>query len=341
MVSPMCQYSSNNGCVSDWHLMHLGQFSVSGAGMMIMEMSNVEPEGRISPFCVGVYDDANERALKDLVSFCKRIGDAPLGIQLAHAGRKASTAPPWQQRRSLGIEEGGWTPVAPSSIPYSETSLTPRELNIDEIDLLVQAFVSSARRANRAGFDSIEIHAAHGYLLHQFLSPLSNQRNDEYGGSIENRMRFPLEVFRGVRGVWPDRKPVGVRVSATDWAEGGWDVDDTITFAHELKQLGCDWIDVSTGGLVPYQKLEPYAAFQVRFATEIRRAADIPAITVGMITDPKMAERIIAEDKADVVALARGLLYNPRWVWHAAQELGVDIQFPSQYQRCHPHYEEP
>ena len=305
-----------------------------------MEMSNVEPEGRISPFCVGVYDDENERALTNLVSFCKRIGDVPLGIQIAHAGRKASTAPPWEKRRSLGIGEGGWTPVAPSSIPYSESSLTPRELEIAEIKNLVRAFVNSARRVNRAGFDSIEIHAAHGYLLHQFLSPLSNRRDDEYGGSVENRMRFPLEIFHGVREVWPDHKPVGVRVSATDWADGGWGVSDTITFAHELKQLGCDWIDVSTGGLVPYQKIELHAAFQTRFATEIRRAVNIPVITVGMITDPKLAERIIAEDLADVVALARGLLYNPRWVWHAAQALGVEVQYPSQYQRCHPQYME-
>ena len=336
VVSPMCQYSAHEGSATDWHLMHLGQFAVSGVGMVIMEMTNVEPQGRITPRCMGLWSDENEAALKKVVAFCKRYGDAKFGVQLAHAGRKASTLPPWEGRRALTAAEGGWTPLAPSAIESGEGSLRPRPLTADEIVGLTEAFAGAARRADRAGVEAIEIHAAHGYLLHQFLSPLSNHREDRYGGSLENRMRFPLEVFRAVRAVWPDDKPLGIRVSATDWAEGGWDLDQTLAFAHELRKLDCDWIDVSSGGLVKNQVIETGPGYQVPFAEAVRRETGLTTMAVGMITEPRQAEEIIAAGKADLVALARGMLYDPRWAWHAAHELGAEVTYPNQYLRCRP-----
>lgn len=334
MVSPMCQYSSVEGCVSDWHRAHLGQFAIGGAGLLVIEMTNVQDVGRISPYCVGLYDDANETSLRELVAYCRRIGDVPIGIQLAHAGRKASTAPPWEDRRPLSAQDGGWETVAPSPIAPDERSPPPKELSEPEIHELVSSFEQSAKRAERIGIEAIELHAAHGYLLHQFLSPLSNRRNDRYGGSAENRMRFPLEVFEAVRGAFPDGKPVGVRVSATDWAPGGWTVEQTIKFARRLKSMGCDWIDVSSGGLVSRQKVRTGPGYQVKFAQAVREQAEIPTIAVGMITDPMHAEQIVRDGCADVVALARGMLYNPRWVWHAADALGVNVAYPDQYLRC-------
>ena len=336
IVSPMCQYSSNEGCVSDWHMMHLGQFAVGGAGLLIVEMTNVESKGRISPHCVGLYNDKNEDALKRVVEFCKTYGSTPIGVQLAHAGRKASTRPPWQQRAYVTPQEGGWIPVAPSAIPATENGAVPNALEEREIDNLIDAFSTSAKRANRIGFQAIELHAAHGYLLHQFLSPLSNQRNDRYGGSLQNRMRVPLQVFEAVRAVWPEDKPIGVRVSATDWAKGGWRLEDTVKFGIELKNLGCDWIDVSSGGLVNHQDITSGPGYQVHLARAIREQVGIPTIAVGLITDPHHAESIIAKGDADAVALARGMLYNPRWVWHAAQALGAQVEYPNQYLRCHP-----
>jgi len=334
VVSPMCQYSGRDGCASDWHLMHLGQFAVSGVGLVMVEMTNVEPRGRISPYCLGLYNDATEHALARVVNFCKDYGDAPIGIQLAHAGRKASVLPPWEGRKPVSINEGGWQPVGPSAI--STGAVTPLPLRTAEVDELIAKFAEAARRADRCGFDAIEIHAAHGYLLHQFLSPLANQREDRYGGSLENRMRFPLAVYRAMRDVWPADKPLGVRVSATDWVEGGWNLEQTLAFANELKALGCDWIDVSSGGLVKNQQIPVGPGYQVPFAERIRQDTGLTTIVVGMITEAAQAEAIIAEGKADMVALARGMLYDPRWTWHAAEALGAKIKYPNQYLRCRP-----
>ena len=336
MVSPMCQYSGSDGCASDWHLMHLGQFAVAGVGLLTVEMTNVEARGRISPRCLGLYSDANEQALQRVVDFCRKHGSAKLAIQLAHAGRKASTRPPWEARDPLTIDKGGWQTVAPSAIAASADAAVPKALERDEIRSLVAAFASAARRAARIGFDAVELHGAHGYLLHEFLSPLSNRRNDEYGGSLENRMRFPLEVFGAVRAVWPPDKPVGMRVSATDWIDGGWTLEDTVTLAHELKARGCDWIDVSSGGMAPPDSIPVGPGYQVPFAERVRAATGMVTIAVGLITEPQQAEDIIASGKADMVALARGMLYDPHWTWHAAAALGAEATYPNQYLRCRP-----
>jgi NADPH2 dehydrogenase len=336
MVSPMCQYSAVEGSMTDWHFTHLGMLSNSGAALLCFEMTNVEPIGRITPGCSGLYSDTNEAALRRIVGFCRANGRAKLAIQLAHAGRKASTAAPWEARKALRPVEGGWEPVAPSAIPMGEGELVPRALSREEIKGLVAKFAESTRRSDRIGFDAIEIHAAHGYLLHEFLSPLSNRRDDEYGGTLANRMRFPLEVFAAMRAAWPKHKPLGVRVSCTDWAEGGWDIEQTAAFANELKRLGCDWIDCSSGGLVKTQKVSAEPGYQVPFAERIRKESGITTIAIGLITDPMHAERIVAEGKADMVALARGFLWDPRWAWHAATALGATPSIPPQYLRARP-----
>ncbi len=336
MVSPMCQYSAVDGCASDWHLMHLGQFAVSGVGLLVVEMTNVEARGRISPYCMGLYSDENERALSRVVQFCRKYGNTRLGVQLAHAGRKASTRPPWQERKPLLPADGGWQTVAPSAIAVDEGATVPRALEREEIDSLVEAFARAAERAQRIGFDAVELHGAHGYLLHEFLSPLSNRRDDEYGGSLENRMRFPLAVFGAVRAVWPEDKPLGMRVSATDWVQGGWTLEETIVFARELKARGCDWIDVSSGGIDPAQRVPVGPGYQVPFAEKVRAEVGMTTVAVGMITEPRQAEEIIATGKADIVALARGMLYDPHWTWHAAAALGAEASYPNQYLRCRP-----
>jgi 2,4-dienoyl-CoA reductase-like NADH-dependent reductase (Old Yellow Enzyme family) len=336
MVSPMCQYSAVDGSMTDWHFAHLGMLSNSGAALLCFEMTDVEPIGRISPGCSGLYSDANEAALARVVRFCRAHGQAKLGIQLAHAGRKASTAAPWDAGKSLLPEQGGWQPVAPSAIPMGDGELVPRALTREEIKALVAKFADSARRAERVGFDAIELHSAHGYLLHEFLSPLSNRRDDEYGGSSANRMRFPREVVAAVRAAWPEHKPLGVRVSCTDWAEGGWDIEQTVAFSKELKEIGCDWIDCSSGGLVKNQVIPVAPGYQVPFAERVRKEANIATVAIGMITEAKQAEKIIAEGKADMVALARGFLWNPRWGWHAALELGATPRIPPQYLRARP-----
>jgi 2,4-dienoyl-CoA reductase-like NADH-dependent reductase (Old Yellow Enzyme family) len=336
MVSPMCQYSAVDGSMTDWHLAHLGMLANSGAGLLCFEMTDVEPIGRITPACSGLYSDANEAALLRVVAHCREHGKAKLAIQLGHAGRKASTAPPWDARKILNKDEGGWEPVAPSAIPMGEGELVPRALTLGEIKALLAKFAEATRRVRRLGFDAIELHGAHGYLLHQFLSPLSNRRNDEYGGSLANRMRFPLEVFAAVRAEWPQDKPLGMRASCTDWAEGGWDLEQTVDFARELKKLGCDWIDASSGGLVKHQAIPVAAGYQVPFAERIRKDAGIATIAIGMITEAHHAQRIIAEGKADMVALARGFLWEPRWGWHAALELGAEPRIPQQYLRGRP-----
>ena len=336
MVSPMCQYSAVDGSMTDWHFAHLGMLSNSGAGLLCFEMTDVEPIGRITPGCSGLYSDANEEALRRTVGFCREHGLARLAIQLAHAGRKASTAAPWEAGRPLRPGDGGWQPVAPSAIPMGDGEILPRALAREEIRALVAKFADATRRAEHIGFDAIELHSAHGYLLHQFLSPLSNRREDEYGGSLENRMRFPLEVFAAVRAVWPERKPLGVRVSCTDWVDGGWDVEQTVAYARELKKLGCDWIDASSGGLMKSQNIPVAPGYQVPFAERIRKDVDITTIAVGLVTGAEQAEDIVAGGKADMVALARGFLWDPRWAWHAAHALGAPLRIPPQYQRSVP-----
>ncbi len=336
VVAPMCQYSAHNGCMGDWHLMHLGQFSVSGAGLVMTEMTDVAPGGRIGPYCVGLYSNETEAAMRRVIEFCRRHGRARLGLQLAHAGRKSSVLPPWQGRRSLPPEEGGWQPVAPSPVRAFDDGLVPRELARADIADLIGRFVDAVRRAERIGFDLIELHGAHGYLIHQFLSPVTNRRGDTYGGSLENRMRFPLELFAAMRAAWPPDKPLGVKLSAIDWLDGGWTMADTLEFCSRLRALGCDYAVVSSGGIVWDEKIPTAAGFQVPFAAEIRQKTGMPVTAVGLITEPHQAESIVASGQADLVSLARGMLWNPRWAWHAAEALQAKMEFPNQYSRAQP-----
>ena len=336
MVSPMCQYSATEGSPGPWHHMHLGQFAASGVGLLCIEMTNIEAAGRITPYCMGLYSDDNESALRQVVNFCKDVADTPIALQLAHAGRKASSARPWEGRKSILPSDGGWEVVAPSAIALQDGAPVPRELGSTEIADMVNKFADAARRAERIGIDALELHAAHGYLLHQFLSPISNRRTDNYGGSLDNRMRFVLEVFEATRDAWPATKPLGIRLSATDWIDGGWDMDQSIVLCKLLKQSGCDWIDVSSGGLAPDQVVPVGPGFQVPLSERIRQETGMTTIAVGLITEPRQAETILSEGKADMVALGRGMLYNPRWVWHAADQLGAQIKYPQQYQRCRP-----
>ena len=336
MVAPMCQYSAEDGRATAWHMMHLGSLALSGASLLCLEATAVEPEGRITPGCLGLWDDATEAALVPVVAAIRRHSKIAVTIQLAHAGRKASSHVPWNGGQQIPLGEGGWVAAAPSAIPQKPGETPPAALDRAGMDRVCQAFVRSAERAMRLGLDGIEIHGAHGYLLHEFLSPISNQRADEYGGSLENRLRFPLEVFDAVRAVVPDDKPVGIKVSASDWLEGGWDVDQTIAFAKALKPRGLDWIDVSSGGISPAQKIAIGPGYQVPFAEAIREATGLTTIAVGLITEAQQAEAIIADGKADMVALARALLYDPRWGWHAAAELGASVEAPPQYWRSNP-----
>jgi 2,4-dienoyl-CoA reductase-like NADH-dependent reductase (Old Yellow Enzyme family) len=336
MVSPMCQYSATKGSAGPWHHMHLGQFAASGVGLLCIEMTNIEAAGRITPYCMGLYSDDNESALRQVVNFCKDIADTPIALQLAHAGRKASSARPWEGRKPILPSDGGWEVVAPSAIALQDGAPVPRELSSTEIADMVNKFADATRRADRIGIDALELHAAHGYLLHQFLSPISNRRTDNYGGSLDNRMRFVLEVFEATRAAWPATKPLGIRLSATDWIDGGWDMDQSIALCNLLKQSGCDWIDVSSGGLAPDQVVPVGPGYQVPLSERIRQETGLTTIAVGLITEPRQAETILSEGKADMVALARGMLYNPRWVWHAADELGAQIEYPVRYQRCRP-----
>jgi NADPH2 dehydrogenase len=336
VVAPMCQYSAHDGSATDWHLMHLGQFAVSGAALVFVEATGVEAIGRITPGCTGLYSDENEAALARVVKFYRDYGAAKIGVQLGHAGRKASTAAPWLGGKPLAAEEGAWQTVAPSAVPYGEGWHTPEALDDAGLARIKQAFADAARRAERIGFDALEIHSAHGYLLHQFLSPLSNQRNDAYGGDLAGRMRFPLEVFEAVRAVWPEDKPLGLRFSATDWIDGGWDLESAIAYARALKERGCDFVDVSSGGLAPQQQIVSAPGYQTGFAAEVRRATGLVTMAVGRITEAHQAETILTTGQADLVALARGMLFDPRWPWHAAVALGEAAAFPPQYQRSHP-----
>ena len=336
MVSPMCQYSATDGNASDWHLIHLGQLALGGVGLLCIEATAVEAIGRITPACLGLYSDDNETALRRVLAALRRYADVPLAIQLAHAGRKGSSHTPWDGGKLIAPQSGGWEPIAPSALPFSPSEPPPREMNAADLERVREAFVQAARRAAALGVDAIELHAAHGYLLHEFLSPLTNRRSDCYGGSLEHRMRFPLEVFAAVRRIWPEAKPLGVRISASDWIEGGWDLAQSTAFARQLKTLGCDWIDASSGGLAPEQKITPGPGFQVPFAEAIRKEVGIPTIAVGLITEPRQAEEIVAAGRADMVALARGMLYEPHWAWRAAAELGGEVRAPKQYWRAPP-----
>ena len=336
VVAPMCQYSAIEGNVTDWHLIHLGSLSHSGAGLLMVEATAVSPEGRITPACAGLWSDSNEASFARVLAAIRRYSAMPLGIQLAHAGRKASCALPWQGGRQVSLTEGGWTTLAPSPLRFADDDAIPAALDATGLVRIREAFVEAARRANRLGFDVVELHAAHGYLLHQFLSPLSNLRTDVYGGSLENWLRFPLEVFDAVRAVWPAHKPLGIRVSATDWVAGGWDEHQTVELARILKARGCDFLHVSSGGLSPRQQIAAAPGFQVPFARRVKTETGLTSIAVGLITEPKQAEAIIAEGSADLVALARGILYEPRWPWHAAAELGARVEAPPQYWRSAP-----
>ncbi|NFV80585.1 NADH:flavin oxidoreductase/NADH oxidase [Magnetospirillum aberrantis] len=327
VVAPMCQYSAKDGVAQDWHTQHYGALAASGPGMIVLEATGIAPEGRISHLCLGLYDDATEAALTKLVTQLKSFGPSAIAIQLGHAGRKGASDAPWLG----GAPTGAWENVAPSALPFDEDWPAPKALDEAGLARLRDAFTDAALRALRAGFDAIEVHSAHGYLLHQFLSPLSNTRTDAYGGSLENRMRFPLEVIRAMRAVWPLGKPLGIRVSATDWTEGGLTLEESQIYAQEFAKAGIDYVCVSSGGVVPKAAIPVGPLYQVPLAQAIGEASGLPVRAVGLIATPEQAEGVVAEGKADMVAIGRGFLDNPRWVWHAAQRLGVEIPYVNQY----------
>lgn len=335
VVSPMCQYSSIDGFATDWHLVHLGGRAVGGASMVIAEATAVSPEGRISPDDLGIWKDEHIEKLTQITAFIKEQRCIP-GIQLAHAGRKASTAAPWKGKGEVAEKDGGWVTVAPSAIAFAGHYPKPAELDSEGIDKAIADFRNATKRALEAGFEAVEIHAAHGYLLHQFLSPLSNKRTDSYGGSFANRARLLMEVIEGVKTVWPDELPLLVRISATDWADGGWDVDDSVQLARMLKNAKVDLIDVSSGGLASHQQISVGPGYQLPFASRIKRETGILTSTVGLVTDAAQAETIIANGDADVVMMARELLRNPYFPLQAAAELNSSVAWPVQYERAKP-----
>ena len=336
MVAPMCQYSAVNGEANDWHFTHVNNLALSGAAMFCIEATHVEAIGRITPGCLGLYNDATEAALKPILASVRRHSRTAVAMQLAHAGRKGSSHVPWDGGQQIPRSEGGWQTEGPSAVPHKEGEVPPTALDAPGMARVREAFVAAAKRAERLGIDAIEVHSAHGYLLHQFLSPIANKRTDQYGGSLQNRMRFPLEVFDAVRAAFPEQKPVGIKVSSTDWVEGGWDLAQTIEYARELKKRGVDWIDASSGGVSPLQKIPLGPGYQVPFAQAIREAAGVTTMAVGLITEARQADDIVASGKADMVTLARAMLYDPRWGWHAAAELGGEVSAPPQYWRSQP-----
>ena len=335
VVSPMCQYTSIDGFANDWHLVHLGSRAVGGAALVITEATAVSAEGRISPFDLGIYDDAHVEMLQRIVHFIHSQGSAA-GMQLAHAGRKGSTQRPWDGHGAVAPEDGGWTPVAPGATPFSEAFPVPRALETRELGGVVRAFRDAALRARSAGFDMLELHGAHGYLIHEFLSPLTNTRTDEYGGPFENRIRFCLEVVDAVREVWPETLPLWLRISATDWVGGGWDLDQSVELARRVREHGIDLIDCSSGGLALNQQISVGPGYQVPFADRIRREAGIATGAVGLITSAKQADDVIRQEHADLVLLAREMLRDPYFPLHAARELGVKLPWPVQYFRGAP-----
>ncbi len=336
MISPMCQYSAIDGSMNDWHRAHLGSLALSGAGLLCIEATAVSPEGRITPGCVGLYSEQNVAAMKAVVDGIRAISPIRLAIQLGHAGRKASSRRPWEGGALVSPAEGGWETVAPSAVPHKPEELAPRALSTDDINALIQQFATSARRARELGIDAIELHAAHGYLLHQFLSPLANHRQDNYGGTLENRMRLTLQVMETVREAAGPDMAVGVRLSATDWVEGGWDPEQTIELSKRLQSLGADFLDISSAGVSPLQKIPLGPGYQVHLAERIRKEVSIPVMTVGLITEPRQAEEILGSGKADVIAIARAMIADPRWPWRAAAELGGTVSGSPQYYRCLP-----
>lgn len=336
VIAPMCQYSAEDGLTTDWHTIHLGHMALSGAGLLIIEATGVEPIGRITNGCVGLYSDETEAALQRTIDSVRKYSDIPMMIQLAHAGRKGSSQRPWEGGQLLAPKDGGWIPQGPSAIAQLPTEPAPKELDAAGLKRIREAFVQATKRSIRIGFEGIELHNAHGYLLHQFLSPIANQRTDAYGGSLANRMRFPLEVFEAVRAATPAKVSLGVRISATDWVEGGWTPEESVEYGNALKALGCDFIDVSSGGVAHQQKIPLGPKYQVPLATQIKKGTGLPTMAVGLITEAKEAEEIIVNGEADMVALARGMLYDARWPWHAAAELGASVKAPKQYWRSQP-----
>ena len=337
VIAPMCQYSAVDGQMTDWHLIHLGHLALSGAAALTIEASAVEPEGRITYADTGLWNDATEAAMARTIESIRRWSDIPLIIQLAHAGRKASTDVPWEGGEQFPPSHNhGWQTVAPSPTPFASGEHPPRALDHTALKHIRESFAASARRAARLGLDGVQIHVAHGYLLHEFLSPLSNRRDDEYGGRLEHRMRFPLEVFDAVRAAFRSDRPVTVRVSGTDWVEGGWDIEETMVFAKALEARGCAAIHISSGGLDPRQQIPVGPGYQVPLARAVKQAVSMPVIAVGLITDYDQAESIVSRGDADMIALARAILYDPRWPWHAAAHLGGQVQAPKQYWRSQP-----
>jgi 2,4-dienoyl-CoA reductase-like NADH-dependent reductase (Old Yellow Enzyme family) len=335
-VAPMCQYSAVDGTMTDWHVMHLGNLALSGASMLVIEATGVTPEGRISLGCTGLYSDENEQAMKRVLDFVRSISPIRVGVQLAHAGRKASAERPWEGRGPLAEGNGAWQTIAPSAIAFAPGWHTPDALDRAGMDRARDAFVAAARRAERIGLDFIEMHSTHGYLFSEFLSPLANRREDEYGGSLENRMRFPLEVMRAVRAVWPAEKAMGAKISGTDFAEGGWTPDDAVAYASALKECGLDYVTLSGGGVVNDQKVPVSPGYQVPYAQRVKKEVGITTGAVGLISAPQHAEDILASGKADFISLARALLFDPRWGCHAAVTLGADAYYPPQYERGGP-----
>lgn len=337
VIAPMCQYSAEEGKATAWHRIHLGNLALSGAGLLIIEATAVEPQGRISPQDLGLWDDETEQALRVVLEDIRQYSPVKIGIQLGHAGRKASVSAPWQGGKQLSPQEGGWQTISASALAHDPAERPPLEMTKQDLARVKQAFVDSALRAVALGIEVIEIHAAHGYLLHQFLSPLSNQRSDEYGGSLENRLRFTQEVFSAVREAVPASVAVGIRISATDWVEGGWDLEQSVVLTKKIEALGGAYVHVSSGGLSPLQSIKVTAGYQVPFAKALRQQTRMPVIAVGLITEPQHAEAILQQGEADLIALARGALYDPRWPWHAAAVLHGAVHIAPQYRRAEPH----
>lgn len=337
VIAPMCQYSAENGEMNDWHLIHLGHLALSGAAALTIEATAVAPEGRVTYKDVGLWNDATQSAMGRVLDGVRRWSNMPIGIQLAHAGRKASTDVPWKGGQQIPPSDArGWQTIAPSAVPFTEGQNTPQVLDRKDMNRIRDAFAAAARRAADLGLDFVQLHAAHGYLLDEFLSPFANRRDDDYGGCLEHRMRFPLEVFDAVRAAFPAGKPVSMRISGTDWTEGGWTIEDAVTFAKTLEARGCDAVHVSSGGLHPRQVIPVGPSYQVPLARAVKNAVGVPVVAVGLITAPEQAEAIVAGGDADFVALARTILYDPRWPWHAAATLGARVKAPPQYLRSQP-----
>lgn len=339
VIAPMCEYSAEAGNATDWHLIHYGHLALSGAGLLILEATGVEPRGRITRECLGLYDDENEAALRRVLQAVRRYSTMPIGIQLGHAGRKGSMVNHNLGRGHAPVEEGGWEMIAPSAIPFAEDWPRPRAMDRDDMDAVIASFVQATERCLRLDLDLIELHGAHGYLISSFLSPLANQRNDAYGGSLANRMRFPLEIFEAVRAAWPEDRPLGVRFNGTDWDPRGLTPEDAVTFARALAERGCDYVDVSSGGNC-FAQIPNGPGYQVPFAQAVKAATGLPTMAVGLIRAPQHAEAIVAGGQADMVSIGRGFLNDPRWPWHAAEELGVRIPVPPQYSRAARRFED-